>query len=150
MRKHIRFSWRLKNTSKSHTSSGGSSSPVVRREHVLALTIHCRRSFRGTDLETCLRTAALIANITCLALLLKHRHDKANILVSLICSINDVVANTGIILSEVIAQVSGSRVPNLIIGLIIAVVVGRGAVQYLTEARRAVSDPTCKLDKVER
>ncbi|EMI16711.1 Co/Zn/Cd efflux system component [Rhodopirellula maiorica SM1] len=100
-----------------------------------------RRAFLGSDpvatLMMWMGTAALIANIACLLILLKHRRGEVNIRASFICSINDVVANAGVILSGLLVQITGSRFPDLIIGLIISAVVVRGAIQILAEARRA-------------
>jgi len=69
----------------------------------------------------------------------RHRHGEVNIRASLICSINDVVANVGVILSGLIVQLSGSRFSDLIIGLIISAVVIRRAVRILEEAQQAKS-----------
>jgi len=76
---------------------------------------------------------ALVANATCLTLISKHRDSGVHMRASLIFSKNDVIANLGVISSGILVWVMGSRYPDLIIGLIIALVVFRGGVKILKE-----------------
>jgi cation diffusion facilitator family transporter len=78
---------------------------------------------------------ALAANLACLALLAKHRDGEVHMRASWIFSTNDVLANLGVILAGALVYFTGSRTPDLIIGLIIALLVARGGVQILREAR---------------
>lgn len=50
---------------------------------------------------------------------------------SWIFSANDVIANTGVIVAGTLVAWSGSRYPDLIIGLIIGIVVLFGAIRIL-------------------
>ena len=92
---------------------------------------------------------ALLANLACLALLAKHRNGEVHMRASWIFSTNDVLANLGVILAGALVYYTGSRSPDLLIGLIIALLVGRGGVMILREARAsytklaasAVTDP---------
>lgn len=79
-------------------------------------------------------TIALIANSICLTLIAKHRDGDVHMRASLIFSKNDVIANLGVILSGLLVWVMGSRYPDLVIGLIIAVVVLRGGIHILKDA----------------
>jgi cation transport ATPase len=74
---------------------------------------------------------ALIANVTCLILIAKSKDDGAHMKASWIFSANDVIANVGVILAGVLVAVTGSRYPDLIIGLMIAVIVFIGAQRIL-------------------
>lgn len=74
---------------------------------------------------------ALIANIACVLLLAKHRKGGAHMKASWIFSTNDVIANTGVIVAGVLVATTASRLPDLIIGGIIALVVFRGALKIL-------------------
>lgn len=74
---------------------------------------------------------ALIANVTCLMLITKSKDDGAHMKASWIFSANDVVANVGVILAGVLVAATGSRYPDLIIGLIIAIIVFIGAQRIL-------------------
>ena len=74
---------------------------------------------------------ALIANVTCLILIAKSKDDGAHMKASWIFSANDVIANVGVILAGVLVSVSGSRYPDLVIGLMIAIIVFIGAQRIL-------------------
>lgn len=74
---------------------------------------------------------ALIANVSCLMLIAKNRDSGAHMKASWIFSANDVIANAGVIIAGVLVAWSGSRYPDLIIGLIIAVIVLNGARRIL-------------------
>lgn len=80
---------------------------------------------------------ALLANVTCLVLLAKHRTGEVHMRASWIFSTNDVIANTGVIVSGLLVMWSGSRIPDLVIGAIVSVLVVRGGNLILQEARTA-------------
>lgn len=82
-------------------------------------------------------TLALVANVSCLLLLAKHREGGIHMRASWIFSTNDVIANLGVIISGGLVMYLGSRLPDLIIGALISVVVVRGGVQILREAKEA-------------
>lgn len=74
---------------------------------------------------------ALVANVSCLMLLARHRHGGAHMKASWIFSTNDVIANLCVIAAGVLVSVSGSRVPDLIVGSVIGGVVLSGAIRIL-------------------
>lgn len=74
---------------------------------------------------------ALAANLTCLALISRHRNGGVHMKASLIFSANDVLANLGVIFAGALVIWSGSRYPDLIIGTIIALIVMNGARRIL-------------------
>lgn len=80
-------------------------------------------------------SVALVANTACLAILAKHRNNGAHMRASWIFSTNDVIANLGVILSGGLVLMLGSRIPDLIIGGIISVVVLRGGIKILRTSR---------------
>ena len=84
-------------------------------------------------------TVALAANLVCLRLIAKHRDGGAHMRASWIFSKNDVIANTGVIVAGLLVMVSGSRVPDLVVGSIVVMVVVRGGVQILADSRRSVA-----------
>ncbi len=84
---------------------------------------------------------ALVANVACLALLAKHRDGGVHMRASWIFSTNDVIANVGLIVSGVMVAVLGHRLPDLVIGALIAGIVVRGGVRILREAREARVSP---------
>ncbi len=78
---------------------------------------------------------ALVANVTCLWLIRKHRDGEVHMRAAWIFSANDVIANTGVILAGVLVATTGSRWPDLVIGVIVAVIVMRGGIRILRESR---------------
>jgi Co/Zn/Cd efflux system component len=100
-----------------------------------------RRFLYGSDpvspLMIAVGTLALVANVSCLLLIAKHRKGGVHMRASWIFSRNDVIANLGVILSGVLVMSLGSRLPDLLIGALIAVVVVRGGLQILREAKEA-------------
>lgn len=100
-----------------------------------------RRFLYGSDPVSTLMMAvgalALVANVSCLMLIAKHREGGVHMRASWIFSTNDVIANLGIIISGGFVMYLGSRLPDLIIGAVISIVVLRGGVQILREAKEA-------------
>lgn len=74
---------------------------------------------------------ALVANALCLMLIAKSKDEGAHMKASWIFSANDVIANVGVILAGVLVAATGSRYPDLVIGLIIAIIVFIGAQRIL-------------------
>ena len=83
---------------------------------------------------------ALLANITCLVLISKHRHGDINMRASWICSQNDVIANTGVILAGVLVLLTESNLPDLLIGIVVAAMVIRGGMHILSEAKNTSAE----------
>lgn len=78
---------------------------------------------------------ALIANIVCLVLISRYRDGEVHMRASWIFSKNDVIANAGVILAGVLVHVLDSRMPDLLIGTLIVLVVLRGGMAILRDAR---------------
>jgi Co/Zn/Cd efflux system component len=70
---------------------------------------------------------ALAANVYCLYLLSAHKEGGAHMKASYICSSTDVMANAGVILAGVLVAITKSSIPDLVIGVIVALIVLRGA-----------------------
>jgi Co/Zn/Cd efflux system component len=82
---------------------------------------------------------ALAANLFCFALLWRRRGDDINMRSAWVCSRNDVFGNVGVLVAAVAVGLSGSPWPDIIIGLVVAGVFGRSAVQIIREASRAAA-----------
>jgi Co/Zn/Cd efflux system component len=82
---------------------------------------------------------ALAANLVCLTLLWRHRGDDINMRSAWICSRNDVIGNMGVLTAAAAVGLSGSPWPDIVIGLLVAAVFGRSAIQVVREASRAVT-----------
>ena len=74
---------------------------------------------------------ALAANVTCLLLIARSRDSGAHMKASWIFSANDVIANLGVIPAGGLVAWTGSRYPDLVIGLIIGLIVLNGARRIL-------------------
>lgn len=100
-----------------------------------------RRYFYGSDPVSMLMMAvgavALLANVTCLILIAKHRKGGVHMRASWIFSTNDVIANVGVILSGGLVMYFGNRFPDLLIGGIISFIVFLGGIRILREAKYA-------------
>ena len=77
----------------------------------------------------------LVANLSCLTLLSKHRKGEVHMRASFVVFSNDVLANLGVIVAGALVAYFGSAVPDLIIGSVIAVVIIRGGVRVTKDAR---------------
>jgi len=84
-------------------------------------------------------TLAFAANLWCLALLWRRRGDDINMRSAWICSRNDVIGNVAVLVAAGAVAVTGSPWPDIVIGLLVASVFGRSAVQVMRDASRAVA-----------
>lgn len=70
---------------------------------------------------------ALIGNTISLYLLQKNKSDEAHMQASMIFTSNDVIINIGVIVAGIIVFVTDSKIPDLVVGTIVFVIVARGA-----------------------
>lgn len=77
---------------------------------------------------------ALGANSICLALLWRHRSDDINMSSVWLCSRNDIIANTSVLLAGAGVWLTGSGWPDIIIGLAIAALFLRSAMHVISRA----------------
>ena len=93
---------------------------------------------------------ALLANATCLYLLTRHRNDDLNMRSTWLCSRNDIVANTGVIIAAALVFATRTPWPDLIVSLLIMAVFWQSAVHVLrqawTELRRTCRAGTCPVN----
>ncbi len=80
--------------------------------------------------------AALGANSVCLALLWRHRSDDINMSSVWLCSRNDIIANTSVLLAGAGVWLLDSGWPDIIIGLCIAALFLRSAAHVISRAVR--------------
>jgi cation diffusion facilitator family transporter len=106
---------------------------------VLVMVDIVRRFVGGSEpvssLMLIISCVALAANLLCLYLISKERNGEVHMRASWIFSKNDVLANLGVIIAGALIYFTGSRWPDLIIGSIITIVVLRGGIQILKEAK---------------
>jgi Co/Zn/Cd efflux system component len=82
---------------------------------------------------------ALAANLFCLALLWRRRSDDINMRSAWVCSRNDVLGNAGVLLAAGAVALTASPWPDLVIGLLVAGVFVRSAVQVIRDASRELA-----------
>ncbi len=85
---------------------------------------------------------ALIANLTCLRLIHKHKDGDVHMRASWMFSANDVIANMGVIIGGLLVWWLNSRWPDIIIGLVISLVILRGAWHIVKDARSELKSVT--------
>jgi Co/Zn/Cd efflux system component len=78
---------------------------------------------------------ALGANAWTLTLLTRTRSGDAHMRASVIFTSNDVIINLGVIAAGVLVGLTGSSIPDLVIGAVVFLVVARGAFRILALAR---------------
>lgn len=104
---------------------------------LLVLADVVRRFVLGSDPEPTwmvgIGLLALAANVACLLLIAKHRQGEVHMRASWIFSKNDVIANLGVIAAGFLVSMTGSRLPDLVIGLIVAAIVLRGGIAILRD-----------------
>ncbi|MGH7304646.1 MAG: cation transporter [Candidatus Rokuibacteriota bacterium] len=82
---------------------------------------------------------AFAANLGCLALLWRRRGDDVNMRSAWLCSRNDVIGNAAVLVAAVAVALTGSPWPDIVVGLLVASVFGRSAVQVVRDASRAMA-----------
>lgn len=79
-------------------------------------------------------SAALVANLSCLALLWRFRSENVNMSSTFECSRNDVVSNVGVLVAAGLVAMTGTAWPDITVGGIIALIFLRSAWRVLSEA----------------
>jgi Co/Zn/Cd efflux system component len=74
---------------------------------------------------------ALGANVLCLYLLQKSKSKEAHMQASMIFTSNDILINAGVIVAGILVFVFQSPYPDLLIGMLVFVLVARGAYRIL-------------------
>jgi Co/Zn/Cd efflux system component len=82
---------------------------------------------------------ALLANLTCLGLLYRHRADDINMHSTWVCSRNDIIANTGVIIAGAGVALFGSIWPDVLVSLGIVTLFLRSAKNVLAAAALEIS-----------
>lgn len=98
-----------------------------------------RRAILGSEPQSTLMMAisvlALAANAYCFRLLQQHRAGEVHMRASWIFTRSDVIANLGVIVAGLLVWLTGSRWPDLLVGSAISLVVIKGGLEILAEAR---------------
>ena len=79
---------------------------------------------------------ALLANLLCLLLLTRHRKDNLNMSSVWLCSRNDIIANTSVLVAAGLIFLTHSILPDLAIGLLLTWVFAKSAGKVLSQSWR--------------
>jgi Co/Zn/Cd efflux system component len=79
---------------------------------------------------------ALCANLFCLYLLTQHRNDNINMSSVWLCSRNDIIANTSVLGAAGLVYLTGSSLPDIVVGIFLAFVFARSAGTVLSQSWR--------------
>ena len=79
---------------------------------------------------------ALVANLICFLLLIRHRNDNINMSSVWLCSRNDIIANISVLLTAGLVLLTDSFLPDFMLGLFLTVVFAQSAGKVLTQARQ--------------
>ncbi len=82
---------------------------------------------------------ALVANIACLVALTRHRHDDVNMASVWLCSRNDIISNSSVLVAAGLVALTASPWPDLIVGIGIAALFTRSAFAIFASARRELA-----------
>ncbi|MDE0314344.1 MAG: cation diffusion facilitator family transporter [Candidatus Poribacteria bacterium] len=85
---------------------------------------------------------ALIANASCLLLLSKHKTDDINMRSTWVCSRNDIIANTSVFVAAALVAITQSKLPDVVVGLLITSIFLKSAVSILKDSYRELRQPT--------
>ncbi len=77
---------------------------------------------------------ALLANLFCLLALARHRNDNLNLQSVWLCSRNDLINNTSVIIAAVLVALFSSPWPDFAVGLFVTFIVARSAGRVLRQA----------------
>jgi len=77
---------------------------------------------------------ALVANLSCLALLWPYRRHDVNLASTFECSRNDVVANLGVLAAAGLVSASGSAWPDIVVAAAIAFMFLRSSLRVIADA----------------
>ncbi|KXI29403.1 cation transporter [Paraglaciecola hydrolytica] len=119
---------------------------------VIILIDITRRLFLGSEPISSLMIGmgfiALIANVACLIIIRNHKNDEVHMRASWIFSANDVIANMGVIIAGILVVWLDSRIPDIVIGCIVSIVVLRGAWMILKDAKQELLNNELSKDNV--
>lgn len=79
---------------------------------------------------------ALLANLVCLLLLTRHRKDNLNMSSVWLCSRNDIIANTSVLIAAGLVFLTHSVLPDLAVGLLLTFIFAKSAGKVLSQSWR--------------
>ncbi len=90
---------------------------------------------------------ALVANASCLLLLSKHKTDDLNMRSTWLCSRNDIIANISVFVAAVLVAATQSKLPDVVVGLLITSIFLKSAISILKDSYRELRQPIVQSPK---
>lgn len=81
---------------------------------------------------------ALAANLVCLYLLTSYKDDDINMRSVWICSRNDIIANSSVLLAGVVVYYTGSAIPDIVVGVALAFLFTKSAMGLFKEIEQSL------------
>ena len=78
---------------------------------------------------------ALVANLTCLVILMRWRDGDSNVRSVWLCSRNDAIGNVGVIIAGIVVAITGAAWPDLVVAILLATLFLRSSVSIISQAR---------------
>ena len=91
---------------------------------------------------------ALIANLACFVLLLKHRSEDINMRSVWLCSRNDVVGNIGVLAAAALVALTGSFWPDVVVGSLLAALFVWTGVGVIREAMQVWDKEPLEVERL--
>jgi cation diffusion facilitator family transporter len=103
-----------------------------------------RRYFEGSEpvgeMMMIMAVVAAVVNLLSLYLLKKLQHKDVNLRAATTFSINDFVANGGVILAGIVVIWTGSNLPDLLVGIAVACIALYGGIDILRDAHMDIHE----------
>ena len=82
---------------------------------------------------------ALVANLSCLFLLTRHRKDNLNMSSVWLCSRNDIIANSSVLVAAFITVIYSSPVPDILVGFLLTFVFTKSSLKVIKASQKELS-----------
>ena len=82
---------------------------------------------------------ALLANLSCLFLLQKHKKDNLNMSSVWLCSRNDIIANLSVLIAATITGIYSSPIPDILVGLLLTFIFTKSSLIVIKESQKQLS-----------
>ncbi len=110
----------------------------------LAITLSClHRAFSPSipvvEVMGVVAMLALFANLVCLLVLSRHKHDDINMQSVWLCSRNDIISNLSVIAATVLVKFTNSQWPDLVVGIGLSILFTYSALSVFRSTGSAVS-----------
>ncbi len=82
---------------------------------------------------------ALVANLFCLLLLTKYRKDNLNMSSVWVCSRNDIIANSSVLMAAFITGIYPSPLPDILVGFLLTFIFTKSSLKVIRKSRKELS-----------